>query len=181
MITLRKLTDNNPDILLARELYHATFAASERDHLTSLLKHEPTTLTGIYTGENAQQFAGFCIAAEDENMVYLHYVAIGKEMLAAGRGREVLQALMERFGNKMVMLTNELPPRPGEGDAQGKRRREFYLQNGFHECHWHALYGSRKYIVACSTETVDMDSLALLLRHLTELGKNFYTHDNLTD
>ncbi len=178
MITLRALSQDNPDILLVKELYIQAFPLRERLDLRSLFEVMPATLWGIYTDRETRRFAGFFIVIEDQKLVFLHYFATNPEVYTADLRQQALQALRKRYRERPLMVVYERIGQESDDGAQRQRRRTFYLHNGFHDCPWYALYGDTQYGMASTTESVNDTVMEHLLHLYQSFKTNFYTHSN---
>lgn len=176
MVILRKLSQDHSDALLVMKLYLKTFPSRERIDLSVLFERMPATLLGIYTDKNALCFAGFFIVIEEESIVHLQYFAICPEMRSTDIDSQALQALMQMYGGRPLMVTYENICHPDDHPDRRDYRRTFYLKNGFHECPWYALYGDTQYGLASSAEKVNDVVIGHLLHLYQSFNTNFYTH-----
>ena len=177
-MTLRRLSTDDPDMLLAKELYIQAFPLWERVDLHSLFETVPATLIGIYTDKKARRFAGFFIVIEDRKLVFLQYFATIPEVHTADLQQQALQGLTKMYRDRPVIVVYESICPECDDTAERERRRAFYLHNGFHECPWYALYEHAKYGIASSTETVSDTVIEHLLHLYQSFNSNFYTHHN---
>ena len=84
---------------------------------------------------------GFIHLVYFEDVVYLYYFAIEPDERGQGYGSKILQALRRRFSARRIILNIEAVDENCDNYEERKKRKEFYLKNGFRE----AGYSTREY------------------------------------
>lgn len=87
-----------------------------------------------------------------ENVAYLMYLAIDEEQRRKGYGSKILQDLIKKY--ETIILSIE---RPKEGlSADKKKRKSFYLKNGFIETNKFMEDGGVEYEILCTNKNYNV-------------------------
>ncbi len=81
-----------------------------------------------------------------------------------------MQALKERYGDKAIVFDYESVFEECDNMAQRKRKRAFYLRNGYLETGWFMRANGVELIVASSREEFDINDYVAMLQALTEVS-----------
>ena len=116
-----------------RKLYEDAFPLCERKPVALIFglndKHDGELL-GIY---REAAFCGFVFCVTDEKYVLLDYIAVAEEERGRSTGGKILHQLKERYRGKSVFVEIEVEDDSKENAEQRRRRKNFYLRNGFKE------------------------------------------------
>ena len=166
-MNLKKLTSEHTDIPLLNELYIEAFPPNERllsvEEIFDLTDKVPIDILGIYPDETPERFAGFFMTFVHEKFVYLMFFATSAEMRSTGIGSKAIKALVEFYSDKPLIFSYESVFEKSDNSAQRKRRRAFYLRNGFHETGWFVRLNNTEFIIASSEKNLDKS-----LKEMTE-------------
>ena len=158
-MNLKKLTPNHADIPLLNELYLEAFPPNERllsmEEILGSLDKAPIDILGIYPEEAPEKFAGFFLSLVHEKFVYLMFFATCAEMRSTGIGSRAIKAFAEFYKGKAIIFSYESVFEESDNLEQRKRRRAFYLRNGFYETGWFGRLDNTEFILACSEEKLD--------------------------
>ena len=164
-MNLKKLTPEHRDIPLLNELYIAAFPPSERllsvEEIFGLADKVSIDVLGIYPDETPEQFAGFFMVFVHEEIVYLMFFAIKAEMRSTGIGSKAIKKLVELYSGKHLIFSYESVFEKSDNLEQRKRRRAFYLRNGFYETGYFVRMNNTEFIIASSEEKSDKDIKSL--------------------
>lgn len=108
------------------------FPAWERFSIFSLLAmslHRNVKFHAIY---NDDQFCGITYYAENENTVYLIYLAVNERLRGQGYGSKILTMLEDEFPGKQIVIDIEPVTKKAKNYKQRVSRLKFYERNGFH-------------------------------------------------
>ena len=83
--------------------------------------------------EEKGAFLGLAITICNGDMVLLDYFAVAKNRRSRGVGSEALKLLKERYQGRRFFLEIETTKEEAEDLEERKRRKAFYLRNGFAE------------------------------------------------
>ena len=122
---------NAPDL---RALYESAFPDEERipwDDLLRLVREMPLEFAEYRDGE---ELLGLTIVYPRTRLSWFWYFAVPEEKRGRGIGQRILSALLARYEGRSVVLDMEDPAQPdAPNPEQRRRRRDFYLHNGFRE------------------------------------------------
>ena len=117
-----------------RALYESAFPREERipwEDLLCLVEKMPLEFAEYRDGE---ELLGITIVYPRTRLTWFWYFAVPEEKRGRGIGQHILSALLARYEGRSVVLDMEDPAQPGAPNAaQRRRRRDFYLRNGFRE------------------------------------------------
>lgn len=123
---------NEHNISDIRRLYRSAFPLVERKPFSLLLRKARRGQGEFFAieGENGE-FLGLANTLFHKDMVMLDYFAIAPEQRNGGIGAGVLSLLKERYADRRLFGEIEVTDRPHPELELRKRRRNFYLRNGF--------------------------------------------------
>ncbi len=117
-----------------RALYESAFPDEERipwNDLLRLVREMPLEFAEYRDGE---ELLGLTIVYPRPRLSWFWYFAVPEEKRGRGIGQRILSAFLARYEGRSVVLDMEDPAQPGARNvAQRRRRRDFYLRNGFRE------------------------------------------------
>jgi GNAT superfamily N-acetyltransferase len=117
-----------------RALYESAFPDEERipwDDLLRLVGEMPLEFAEYRDGG---ELLGLTIVYPRTRLSWFWYFAVPEEKRGRGIGQRILSALLSRYEGRSTVLDMEDPAQPGAPNAaQRRRRRDFYLRNGFRE------------------------------------------------
>ena len=117
-----------------RALYESAFPREERipwEDLLRLVEKMPLEFAEYRDGE---ELLGITIVYPRPRLSWFWYFAVPEEKRGRGIGQRILSALLARYEGRSAVLDMEDPAQPGAPNAaQRRRRRDFYLRNGFRD------------------------------------------------
>ncbi|MCI8668908.1 MAG: GNAT family N-acetyltransferase [Lachnospiraceae bacterium] len=138
-----KVVDSDSFMKEIKELYDTAFPREER-----YLDFEPTVKQmeaadfgkrrgellafGEDTGETAG-FVGFVMVLFCGDIVHLYYFAIQEKLRGRKYGEQALNLIRERYRDRNIWLSVELPDENADNQQQRLRRKQFYYRNGFRD------------------------------------------------
>lgn len=78
-------------------------------------------------------FVGFMAVQTYEDMAYLFFLAIDPACRGQGYGSRAIETLRAEYPGKLHTVDFEMPDDAAPNRAQRRRRRSFYLRNGYEE------------------------------------------------
>ena len=148
-----------------KQLYETAFPEDEQipwDDLMRLVGEMPLDFTAYYDGEvmeqqehnqaclnyaesrqnstESQDFIGFTIVYPRKSFNWLWYFAVSKELRGKGYGKQILTKLIEGYEDQPFVLDMESTTQVCDNLEQRKRRRAFYLRNGFKDTNVYRTY-----------------------------------------
>lgn len=129
---LRKVTADSPELPQVERLYESAFPANERWGMEAVLG-DKTGVSELLSFFDGEVFCGFIIMLHYKNLSHIIYFAVEDSLRSHGYGSEALRLVRERMPGRVIMVDIERET-PGAGNnGQRRRRKEFYLRNGYHE------------------------------------------------
>lgn len=130
---LANLNANHQDINIIEKINNESFPSQERLDIEGMLllaEKDEGELLGIYDNKN---LVGFALTIKNRSYTYVWYFAIDKIQRSKGYGSQAIQLIIKRYKNTQVLLDFEEIDENAENIHQRKRRKNFYLRNGFFE------------------------------------------------
>ena len=146
---LKKLSKNDIDVRLIKELNEQAFPDNERvsiDGLFDFGSDGSMDILGIY----GSSFTGFFVIRKFKQIAYIAYFAICPEMRCKGNGSHALKLLKEYYHDRQIVVDFEALDEHHKDNQQRIRRRDFYLRNGFNETGWFQFYMDTEFEIFCS-------------------------------
>ncbi|MGL4662800.1 MAG: GNAT family N-acetyltransferase [Culicoidibacterales bacterium] len=134
MIHIENWDRNKADRRRLRELYHQSFPFEERVPfwlLSSKTKRDENNWQLLYDDE---EFIGLVYTACYEDIVFIWYFALLPDKQGSGYGSAILQMLYQKYEGKRLILNIEIDDPKSANNDERKRRKRFYLRNGYEEC-----------------------------------------------
>ena len=129
-MTLKReeITGQKKDLKEMRRLYDASFLDDERIPFSRLLRElsDERRMFAYYDGE---ELIGLSYLFYHEDLVYLSYICVEEKLRDHGYGSMILQDIKEMCFNRRIAL--DIEEVKGENIEEKKKRKEFYLRNGF--------------------------------------------------
>ena len=130
MLQIKNITRKMNDFNLIKNLYKTSFPKKEREPLSSLLrrvkkgaKFEAYYDGGLFVGLSSVQTIG--------DLSYVQYLAVEPSYHSKGYGSQILTHIRESNKGKRIILNIEMENENAKNLEQRKKRREFYLRNGY--------------------------------------------------
>ena len=161
-INLAPVTANSQYISALERINEEAIPENERNTLEDILSTGAEIL-GIFSD---QQPVGFIIFREYKNICYLAYLAVERSLRSQGIGGEALRSFLAEYRANQVVVEFEAPLADGGSSDINKRRKNFYLRNGFNETGWFTFYDDTEFEIACSRSELDMDGFRGFITYL---------------
>lgn len=132
----------------------------------------PTVLVRMANGGNLvfsalidkDTFVGFMVTLQYKDMVYLFFLAIVSEYRSKGYGSRAIETLKEQYPGKVQVVDFEAPDDSADNAVQRKKRRQFYLKNGYCETGLFITYFGVTYEVFCTDKHFDVTTFKELMK-----------------
>lgn len=130
MISLKSAKDNE---LEWQEIYSASFPEKEQMPIKQLFKmsnDETSNAHAAFLNQNDNNVGiVYYVTSADETKAFILYLAINSKFRGGGYGSQVVQFLINRFSNGII-LECEMIDDQADNSVERKRRYDFYLRNG---------------------------------------------------
>lgn len=112
-------------------LYHLAFPPAEQKPFSIIVTMYRRGKTDVWCFLDQGRFAGFAATINGEGMILLDYLAILPALRGRGLGSAVLKTLSERYPGKGLFTEIESEYEAASNQEARKRRKRFYLENGY--------------------------------------------------
>lgn len=153
-IVLAPVTGDSPYISTLERINEEAIPENERNTLDDMLS-TGAEVSGIFS---EQKPVGFIVFRKYKNICYLAYLAVEHSLRSMGIGGEALRRFAAENRDKQVVVEFEAPCADGGSDDIKKRRKQFYLRNGFFETGWFTFYDETEFEIGCSQPEFDTDT-----------------------
>ncbi|MCR4648362.1 MAG: GNAT family N-acetyltransferase [Lachnospiraceae bacterium] len=162
---LKNLSIGAEELKILEKINEEAIPDSERNSLSDLLS-SGATVTGIYS---AGEPVGFLVTRVYKNISYLAYLAIRSDLRSKGLGGISLRKLLETYPDKKVVVEFEAETLENEADDFVKRRKNFYMRNGFAETGWFTFYDDTEFEIGCANNEFDIDEFNEFTEYLSSI------------
>ncbi len=129
---LRKVTADSPELPQVERLYERAFPANERWGMEAVLE-DKTGVSELLSFFDGVTFCGFIIMLHYKNLSHIIYFAVEDSLRSHGYGSEALRLVRERMPEQTIMVDIERETTGADNNDQRRRRKAFYLRNGYRE------------------------------------------------
>lgn len=112
-------------------LYISSFPEEERPPVEMFFSFALKEDNDIYAVYDNNSFIGFTNLLFYKDLCYLFFLAVSPEYRNKGYGSQIVQEVLKKYPDKTFILCyDEVDDKYSDNELR-KRRREFYLRNGF--------------------------------------------------
>lgn len=115
-------------------------------------------------------FVGFITVMTHKNIAYLFFLAIDKNLRDAGYGSRAIETLKALYADFQQVVDFEMIDDNSQNNEQRKKRRSFYLKNGYKPTDRFLSYLGVDYEIFCMDEHFDFDAFKELMSLLNIEG-----------
>lgn len=162
-LSMKKITPEFRDMELLEEVNREAFPEDERIEIPELLQlaqEERMDTLAVYDGND---FVGFCSLVIEAPMIYVFFLAVDSRKRSMGYGGKIIALLEKTYSEYQIALDLELIDESSPNLSQRKRRKEFYLRNGFCETGYCLQYNGMLFELLVLGETFDKEKFIRLL------------------
>ncbi len=117
-------------------------------------------------------FVGFMVVKLYENMAYLFFLAIDADSRGKGYGSCAIETLKSEYPDKIHTVDFEMLDDTAPNPEQRKKRRCFYLRNGYRETGLFLSYLGVDYEVFCMGENFNIGTFKAMMKTIQVEGFN---------
>lgn len=171
-IKVIKVTNNFDDIDKINILAKEAFPPEEYLSPKKLIEMSGSSGINFLAIYDESLFVGFVVVQIYKKMVYLFFLAIENSLRSKGYGKSIINLLKEMYPNYQNVVDFEMVDSKSKNYEQRKRRRNFYLKNGYKETGYFLNYLDVDYEIFSMDENFDVDEFKELLSCLKIEGFN---------
>lgn len=130
--TMERVTRKSGGFRQIRALYHTAFPREERVPFPVLMACSRSRTVDFWAFYTEGRFCGLAYLVKGGALVALMYLAVVPPLRSKGYGGRILSDLCAHYAGQTVALDIEQILPEAENAQQRRRRRAFYLKNGFY-------------------------------------------------
>ena len=166
------ITENNRFWNEINRLAKEAFPPEEYLAPTELVKMSKADNFDFLLLTDEKRFVGFMVVQTYKNMAYLFFLAIDSASRSKGYGSYAIEALKQSYPDKKQVVDFEMLDEKADNYEQRKKRRAFYLRNGYKETGLFLSYLGVDYEVFCMEEDFDTEEFKEMMRTIQVEGFN---------
>ena len=117
-------------------------------------------------------FVGFMVVKTYKNLAYLFFLAINPSCRSKGYGSRAIETLKAEYPGKKQVVDFEMLDDYAQNNEQRKKRRNFYLRNGYQETGLFLSYLGVDYEVFCMDNDFQEDEFKEMMKTIHVKGFN---------
>lgn len=161
-----KVIENFSDMDKLNALAREAFPPAEYLPPSKLIKMSRTDGFDFFSLYDGDKFVGFMTVVTHKRIAYLFFLAIDKALRGGGYGSLALETLRSLYPNFRHVVDFEMVEDGVENNEQRKKRRRFYLKNGYLPTGHFLSYLGVDYEIFCTDKTFDLDEFRELMSRL---------------
>lgn len=130
-LTFKKVTQQDIDLEKIHQLYEESFPEDEKAPFQQLINNIQLSTVQFLSFYNENQLCGFTYLIVENHTVYIFYLVIALELRNQGYGSEIVKIIQNLYNEHTLFLDIELVSKEAFNYLERKRRKSFYLKNGF--------------------------------------------------
>lgn len=116
-----------------KRIYFEAFPKKERMPFPMMVAMSKLWNTQFLSFYDSDTLCGFIYLALNSKLVFVMFLAVDKNLRSKGFGSAILQKLKEKYPNKKIIISIEPCDKNASDIELRKRRKAFYLRNGYQE------------------------------------------------
>ena len=131
MLQVKPITKKMNDFELIKELYTNAFPGREGEPMYLLLGNAKKGITKFEAYYDEEELVGLSAVSSQGDLTYVQAIAVAPVGRSKGYGSQILSYIKEAHPQNRIVLNLEVQDENATNAEQRKRRREFYLKNGY--------------------------------------------------
>jgi len=172
MLQRQPITKKTKDFQTVKELYLSAFPKSERAPMWFLLKRTNREGIEFYAYYDQEVFAGFSYTITQGDLTFLLYIAVNGNSRSKGYGAQMMNEIKNRYPNNRIVLNIEAEDEKAPNNEQRKKRKNFYVRNGYLSTEFSLKKGDDVFEVMCNNGTCTVAEFQWLFKNF--LGPMLY-------
>ena len=172
-LLIQKVSSDFQNIDQLSKLNREAFPKEERMEIHEMLllieKHK-LEVSAIYDDDI---FIGFYALHVRKPIAYIFFIAVDESKRSQGYGSQMIQAMTQQYHNFQIVLDMEAMDEHADNSQQRKKRKEFYLRNGFHETGYYLMFHQILMEIVCNKDELDVSGFQELLNKMEIRNTSF--------
>ena len=152
-LTARKVDGSLRDLSRVKGLLERAFPENEQFPMFLLRLRAWSSYVHFLAYYDGDDFCGFTYTVENEDMVFVLYLAVNDEIRSKGYGTAILADLKARASGRGVALNIE--------------PLEFYRRNGFVSTDYNLIDGGDRYLILCTKEDFPVEDYIRVIKRIS--------------
>jgi GNAT superfamily N-acetyltransferase len=132
MLTHCVISKKNKNLTDVQKLFRAAFPKEERIPMSFLLQRAAAREDiKFYAYYDDAEFVGFSYLIYYNNLVFALYIAVEGRRHSRGYGAQILERIKQSASGRSIILNIEAEDVSAANNEQRKKRKNFYIKNGF--------------------------------------------------
>ena len=131
MLQTKQVTKKMDDFQLVHDLYMTAFPPKEREPLSILLGRAKQGAARFEAYYDDGVFVGLSSVTTQGDLSYVQYLAVVAAGRSKGYGGQILSHIKDTHPHNRIFLNMEVEDETADNAEQRKKRRAFYLKNGY--------------------------------------------------
>jgi len=131
MLQVKPITRKMEDFSLIKEVYTNAFPGKEGEPISLLLGNAKKGTTKFEAYYDQKKFVGLSAVSTQGDFTYLQAIAVAPSGRSKGYGSQILSYIKETHPQNRIVLNLEVQDETAANAEQRKRRKGFYLKNGY--------------------------------------------------
>jgi GNAT superfamily N-acetyltransferase len=170
-MTLENIAEKKADRKKVKKIYISSFPSYERMPFFFMLrsiKKQDTELLGIYDDD---VLVGFFYVILKNDICLLLYFAIDEDKRSSGYGSRAIGLISKKYEDKRIFLYIEETDSNSNNYIQTKRRKDFYVRNGFTVTDYYVVLSKNRFEILNYGKDICREEYVSILKQMTG-GKN---------
>lgn len=165
-LSVKAIHRRMPDYKIIKDLYKRLFPREEQFPVILMEIMTAFKLIDAKAFYDAKQLCGFSYVIQQENVLFILYLAVNDKVQNKGYGTAILAYLKRMYPDKTIILDVEEPDDRAHNALQRRRRIEFYKKNGIYETKQFFLMRGVKYEILSTDVNFTKDDYDSFWRNL---------------
>lgn len=165
-MNMKPITTGFPELERVEKLAKEAFPPEEYLSPTYLIEMSQRKELDFWALYDDKNFVGFMAVKTEEELSYLFFLAIDSSQRGKGYGGQAIRALQKQYPDKKQVVDLEMTDENAENNEQRKKRRCFYLKNGYCPTGFCISYGGVCYEILYMGEDFSLKSFQKLMNEI---------------
>jgi len=166
-MTLENIAEKKADRKKLKEIYISSFPAYERMPFFFMLrsiKKQGIEFLGIY---DADVLVGFFYVILKNDICLILYFAIDEGKRSSGCGSRAIGLIAKKYEDKRIFLYIEETDSNANNYIQTKRRKDFYVRNGFTITDYYVVLSKNRFEILNYGKEISREEYVSILKQMT--------------
>lgn len=170
ILNIEHITENNRFWYQANALAKEAFPPKEYLAPSKLVEMAKSGNFDFWALSDKDIFVGFMVIQTYKDLAYLFFLAIDSSCRSKGYGSSAIETMKATYPDKKHVVDFEMLDDTSDNNEQRKKRREFYLRNGYKETGLFLSYLGVDYEVFCMDAEFDEEEFKDMMKNIQVEG-----------